>query len=77
MNNIKNAELGVLNAVRDVLDAYQRFEDNYNDSKYTEIKEHFILPLVGKTDSLITVFGEIEITIRKFSEDGVFLEVEG
>ena len=43
------------------------------NEKYAEINEYFIQPLIGKTNSLMTAFEEIGITMKKFDE-GIITE---
>lgn len=74
MTSLKSVEMDLLQAVRDVAGTYQNYEENFNDEKYAEIKEYFIQPLVGKTNSLLTAFEEIGTTIKRFSDEGIITE---
>ncbi len=74
MESLKRVEMDVVQAVREVASTYQNYEENFNDEKYAEIKENFILPLIGKTNSLMTAFEEIGTTIRKLSDEGIITE---
>lgn len=74
MASLKSIEMDVLQAVRDVAGTYQRYEDNFNDEKYAEIKEYFIQPLVGRANSLMTAFEEIGNTVKRLSDKGINIE---
>lgn len=74
MASLKSVEMDVLQAVREVAGTYQNYEENFNDEKYAEIKEYFIQPLIGKTNSLMTAFEAIGTSVKKFSDEGMITE---
>ena len=74
MASLQSVEMNVLQAVREVVSTYQNYEEKFNDEKYAEIKDYFIQPLIGKTNSLMTAFEEIGTTVKKLSDEGIITE---
>lgn len=72
--SLNNAEMKVIQAVRDVVTTYQTYEENFNDEKYSEINEGFIQPLIGRTDRLMTVFEETGQSVTKLKNFGALSE---
>ena len=72
--SLNSIELKVLQSVKEVVGTYQNYEENFNDEKYSEIKEYFVQPLITRTDSLMTAFEEIGRSVTRLSNTGSLSE---
>ncbi len=72
--SVKNIEMNVVRAIKDVVLTYQSYEENFNDAKYSEINEYFIRPLIGRADSLMTAFDNMGQSISALKNFGTLSE---
>ncbi len=74
VSNLSSIESDTLQAVKDVAGTYQMYQDNFNDEKYQEIKNHFVEPLVQQMGNLLAAFEDINKSVSILKNKGIITE---
>ncbi len=74
MTDIHSVEKRIMEAIRELAQVYQEYQDNFNDSRLEHVKNSVVLPIARTGQNLRKSFDEMEPILKKLKENGILDE---